>query len=242
MEFYESIVKQYDKIFPFNPLQKCFVKRLCPSTGFGSVLDVGCGTGTLCLALSKDYSRVKGIDPDKMMLRAAKQKTRNSISNLHFLPYGMLDLEKYFDADQFDVILNFGNTLCHLKSAEEVLDFLTQARTVLQPGGKLLIQIINYDRVIEQHIKSLPTIENEQLKFTRDYHFDIINHQIHFKTCLQIKGEEKEIKNQISLNPVRKEELSKMLLTAGFDTFNFYGSFNREALQQDSIPLLVEAM
>lgn len=242
MKFYERIVAYYDEIFPYNPKHKSFINATCPSTEYISVLDVGCGTGSLCIELAKDYVKVTGIDPDKMMLRVAQGKASNAISNLQFFPFGMLNLKNQFEPCQFDVLLCFGNTLAHLDSAEEIVDFFRQAKTVLNPGGKLLLQIINYDRIIEKQIKALPTIENEQLIFKRDYLYESIKNKIHFNTSLYLKGEKKEIKNHILLYPVRKNELSNILLRAGFKTFTFYGNFDRDALSNESIPLLVEAM
>lgn len=242
MQFYESIADHYDKIFPFNSQQKSFIQAVCPSTEFSTVLDVGCGTGTLCTELVKDYLKVTGIDPDVMMLRKAIENNIHNIPNLQFLSYGMLDLAKHFKAGQFDIILSFGNSLVHLTSEKEILEFLIQARMILKPGSKLLIQIINYDRIIEQQIKSLPTIENDQLIFKRDYHYDNDHNIIHFKTSLQLKEENHIIKNQIPLYPVRKDQLEKLLLRAGFENFTFFSSFNREIFHKESIPLVIEAM
>lgn len=239
MAFYESISNVYDLIFPLNPAQLDFIRQ-----GFGNIershiLDVGCGTGSLSLALAGICKDVTGIDPDEKMLDLARGKAGGRYSNLKLLQLGMLDIGAQFD--HLDGIICFGNTLVHLSSADEIFAFVSQSKQALTPGGRLMIQIINYDRVIDKGIKSLPTIENDQICFERLYHYDALRGSIDFETRLTIKSQDRTINNSITLTPVRKILLHKMLADAGFHDISFYGDFKRGLLEPDSTPLVVEA-
>jgi 2-polyprenyl-3-methyl-5-hydroxy-6-metoxy-1,4-benzoquinol methylase len=55
MAFYKSIADFYDHIFPLNPAQVGFVKSCIPDQGNSELLDVGCGSGSLCIALAPIY-------------------------------------------------------------------------------------------------------------------------------------------------------------------------------------------
>ncbi len=239
MAFYESISDVYDLIFPLNPAQLDFIRQGVGNIGRSHILDVGCGTGSLSLALAGICKDVTGIDPDGKMLELAREKAGGRHSNLQYLQLGMLDIGTHFD--HLDCIICFGNTLVHLSSQDEIFSFVSQSKKALTPGGRLMIQIINYDRVIDKGIKSLPTIENDQICFERLYHYDAIHGSIDFETRLTIKSQDRMIYNSITLTPVRKTQLHKMLTEAGFHDISYYGDFKRGLLEPDSTPLVVEA-
>lgn len=239
MAFYESISDLYDFIFPLNPVQIDFVTdRLAPCEQ-KNLLDVGCGTGNLCLALGPHFKAIHGIDPDVSMLDIAIEKAGKNHPNLHFSPYGMLDIDTNFS--DLDAILCFGNTLVHLSSEDEILQFFKQSQKALKPGGKLLVQIINYDRILNQDIKGLPGIENDKISFERKYNYLPDKNLIEFETLLSIKESGQKINNLIHLYPIRKSRLDGLLSEAGFKKVIYYGNFKKESLTSKSMPLVFEA-
>ena len=239
MAFYESISDLYDFIFPLNPAQTGFVKTCFTEFGQKTILDVGCGTGNLSIALSTDCKEIYGIDPDLSMLEIAKEKAGRDHPNLHFSPHGMLDIAPQFS--DIDAILCFGNTMVHLSSETEVSDFLQQARKALTPRGKLLVQIINYDRILDKAIQGLPGIENDKISFVRRYNYLPAENSIEFETTLTIKDNGQQIHNLIHLLPIRKSSLDVLLKNAGFKSVKYYGNFKKDALTSDSVPLVFEA-
>jgi 2-polyprenyl-3-methyl-5-hydroxy-6-metoxy-1,4-benzoquinol methylase len=201
-------------------------------------LDIGCGTGSLSIELSKTFSHVVAIDLDEAMIDRAKKKDNGSVS---FSKMNMLDMEEEFGEKAFDVVICFGNTLVHLTNPSLIQNFFDQAERILKPDGKLLLQIINYDSIIEQNIKALPTIENDMVRFVRNYKYSSPVTLIDFETILLIKKSGEEIQNRVQLYPLRKAEVEDMLRRAGFSHLTFYGNFKREGLTTNSQPLIVEA-
>lgn len=238
MGFYKSIADYYKEIFPLQPLQASFVHDSFADPLDTSLLDVGCGTGDLTVELATSFKRLTGIDLDVAMLEIARKSIPE---NAEFQSLNMLDIGKRLGAGSYEGILCFGNTLVHLNEPENISAFINQAGTVLARGGKLLIQIINYDRILDQEIKNLPTIESDHCSFERIYHYKKEEHIINFETILKIKKRGESIRNQIPLYPLRKAELSDMLTRAGFSSINYFGNFLRAPLKKDSIPLVVEA-
>lgn len=240
--FYQSIAQSYDDIFPYNPVQKNFVLFSAGEENRKqSVLDVGCGTGNLTLELSKEFKAIIGIDYDRDMVRMASSKIERSESNIGFQYLNMLDIERHFTPAVFDVIICFGNTLVHLTGSKEIETFLLQTRKLLRPGGKLLLQLVHYDRVLKQDIRSLPLIENKLIRFERFYGRRKDSGKLNFETTLFIKNTGRTIKNSIELYPVLKEEIELLLLNAGYTDIMYYGSFKQEPLSENSIPLIIEA-
>ncbi len=240
MGFYKSIAEVYNKIFPLNPGQLAFTNRAFPQTGNLNLLDIGCGTGSLTLALSSTFNKVVGIDLDEAMLQKAKMVAGDN-AKVVFKRLDMLDIQALFEPRAFDGIVCFGNTLVHLSSLEQISLFFKQCKLLLTQEGKLLIQIINYDRILDQSINGLPTLETDDIQFIRNYHYNSDKRQIDFETLLTIKATNQVIRNEVPLFPVRKSEIEAALLDTGFSKLNFFGNFKGETLRQDSIPLVVEA-
>jgi len=240
MGFYKSIARVYNQIFPLNPGQVNFTTGVFVYPGDSSILDIGCGTGSLSLALASTFKRVVGIDLDEKMIEEARSAAPETL-NLEFIPLNMLAIDPHFHAGSFDGILCYGNTLVHLSSLEQISLFFKKCKRLLAPKGKLLIQIINYDRILDQKIGSLPTIESDELQFVRNYIYHPEEHLIDFETILTLKAQGQVIRNSVPLFPVRKSELEDLLKDAGFSYLNFFGNFKREILSSESIPLVIEA-
>lgn len=242
MKFYKSISSYYDDIFPYNSVQKDFVLS---STGGEyrnkSILDIGCGTGNLTFELSKHFKKISAIDFDRDMVRMATSKIKEPGSNIHFTCLNMLDIAKHFALSSFDLILCFGNTLVHLVNYGEIESFLRQTKALLKPGGKLLLQIIHYDRILKQDIRSLPLIENQRIRFERFYRRRPETGKMEFTTVLTLKKKKQIIKNNIELFPILKNETEHILKAVGYSDIIFYGSFKREKLSENSIPLIIES-
>lgn len=240
MSFYQQIAPYYHHIFKINPLQIDFVKSKI-SDKKAKLIDVGCGIGTLSFELNKYYNTVLGIDMDAEMIRVALKKKKTTSKAIQFKQLSMLDLTSTLTENAVDGIVCFGNTLVHLNSLAAIETFLQQAKTVLKPNGKLLLQIVNYDRIIAKNVKNLPTIDNDEIIFERNYKYHTSENKIDFNTKLTVKATNQIIENSIELLPLLKKELTLLLTKAGFNNCNFYGNFKQEAHTVESPALIVEA-
>lgn len=241
MAFYQSIAKYYDYIFPLNPAMAGFVEDSFGEKAEKTLLDMGCGTGNLCMALAPLFGKMIGADPDGSMLAMAREKAGKNIRNLKYIQAGMLDTGS-LPCKSIHGILNMGNTLAHLASTGEALSFLEQARRLLEPGGKHLLQIIHYDNIIDKKHGGLPTIENEKIKFIRNYYYHARTNTLDFETILTVKSNGHVIRNVVPLLPLRRAKLHGLLSVAGYGSIRMFGDFNRNPLTDDSMQLVVEAV
>ncbi|SFS33775.1 class I SAM-dependent methyltransferase [Lutibacter maritimus] len=240
MSFYQQIAPFYHHIFKINVNQVDFIKLKIPEHN-STVLDIGCGIGTLSFELANYYKNVLGIDMDAEMIRAASKKKLDKSKSIQFQQVSMLDLEAFLDENSADGIICFGNTLVHLNSLDEIANFLKQSKGLLKTNGKLLLQIVNYDRIIEKNIKQLPLIENDEIIFERNYSYRKSVNKIDFNTRLTVKATQQIIENSIELLPLLKNELTLLLNNAGFNHCNYYGNFNMESFSIDSPALIIQA-
>lgn len=235
--FYKSIAKVYDYIFPKNRKQLEFIESIKKIESEEKILDIGCATGNLTELLGEKTKNVIGIDLDKELLKEAKEKH----PNLKFENMNMLKIDENFEENSFDRIISFGNTLVHLDNISEIKVFFEKVYKLLKKEGYFIVQIINYDRVIDKNIKSLPTINNEKIEFVRDYNYRADEGKVDFITKLTIKEEKLEIRNKIELLAVRKNEIEKILIDLKFKNIEFYGNFMKETLSENSEALIFKA-
>lgn len=242
MDFYSDISKYYDFIFPLNEMQLRFIlAKLNRYKLDAQVLDIGCGTGSLAIELYETGYQVTGIDLKGEMIKKAIEKAGSR--NIKFLRANMNEIHKYNEDTIYDSALCLGNTLVHLESLGQVKRFADKIKQLLNPKGSFIFQIINYDRVLKDNVKKLDPIENEQVKFERNYILDLEDFKITFHTLLTLKEEgNKIIENKIKLLPIRKIEIDIILNHLGFSEINYFGNFKGEEWTEDSLHLIVEAI
>jgi len=236
MDFYSQISKYYNDVFPLNKAQISFVKSYLDNTNVTkSMLDIGCSTGDLSIDLCDYFGVTVAVDTNMEMLEIAKSNSKN----IDFLNMSMLDIDTQFPYNTFDFVICFGNTVVHLQNINEIELFFHKVKKILVHGGKFLFQIINYDNVLDNKLMGLPTIDNNRIKFERNYSIDS-NNMIDFSTNLTIKNSGEEIVSSIKLFPARKQQIENALLNAGFKDVKLYSSFTKKEYSRDSLPLIFE--
>lgn len=237
--FYTSISNYYSEIFPYNPVQLKFVEEKLRGLSGKTILDIGCATGELAYNLALGGATVTGIDLNEDLLEQAQVNKVHP--KLHFQRGNMLNVETDFSASQFDSVICFGNTLVHLKSRDAVAEMLKGVHNVLKPGGTLLLQILNYDYIIEDEVKTLPRIETDNIIFLRNYQFKEKDDYIDFQTELVLKRKVLSIRNENRLLALKSEDLIKALKEAGFSEINLYSNFKQGAFGGKHLPLVLSS-
>ena len=236
--FYTSIAKYYPHIFPANPAQVKFLSNILPYNG-AKVLDVGCATGELSFALTRFGFPIWAFDFDAEMIELAQNSKPEDTMFPLFEQLDMRLLDQHYPEAFFDTIICFGNTLVHLLTDKDIRQFLHAAYKVLSMDGTLAIQILNYQYILENQIKSLPQIDNEQIRFDRSYEFKKNTELIDFNTRLTIKSTGQVIQNTVKLYPITQGKLHELLEETGFTSMVYCGNFSSEPLQDSSLQLIV---
>lgn len=102
-----------------------------------SVLDIGCGTGTLTIAAKRQVGQeghVYGIDASPEMIARAGKKARKANLEVDFKNAFVESLP--FHGGQFDVVLS--SLMLHHLSGKLRNQCASEVRRVLKPGGRVL--------------------------------------------------------------------------------------------------------
>jgi ubiquinone/menaquinone biosynthesis C-methylase UbiE len=134
-----------------------------------TVLDVGCGTGTLALEASSRVGitgHVYGIDPSRQMIAYARRKAAGRSLSVDYR-LGVVE-QLAFPDRSFDVVLC--TWMIHHLPNDDKRHGLSEIARVLKPGGRLLL--------VDSHLDDLPLqkgefsqMETGDIPFGKDFGF-----------------------------------------------------------------------
>jgi SAM-dependent methyltransferase len=145
----------------------------------------------------------------------------------------------------FDALLCLGNSLPHLLTPSDLASALADFSACLRPGGLLLIQNRNFDRVLARHERWMePQSRREgdrEWLFLRLYDFRPDGLLDFHVATLYRQGEEAWTQRVVtsSLWPQRQTQLTMALAEAGFVGVTAYGDMAGAPFRPDSSPNLV---
>jgi SAM-dependent methyltransferase len=255
MAFYESISAWYDHIFPVDPQA---VRFLAAHARPGCrLLDLACGTGGHAAALARLGHPVTGVDLDEAMIRRARARAAEAsgagaaagpagagagAGGLDFRVLDMREAGRRLEPG-FGLVYCIGNSLVHLESERAIGAVLADCLRLLEPGGRLVVQILNYDRLLARRLTELPTLvcEEPPLRFVRRYDYSPGERVVAFRTELTVREPEGErtMANTVPLWILEREPLERLARAAGFRDLEVFGGFGGEPLGSDSLPLIL---
>lgn len=135
---------------------------------FSSILDVGCGDGSLSAFLLEEGTQLTLLDISENMLSKARKKfTQDQLKRVKFL---LGDVDRYeFDENQFDLIIAVG-LLAHVPSVESVIQKLSKC---LKLGGYLILQFTDHGKALSKVNYKFRNNAN-QYQVNKIYHDEIL--------------------------------------------------------------------
>jgi glycine/sarcosine N-methyltransferase len=197
----------------------------------GRVLDLGSGTGEHSRFLASKGFDVVGIDSSPAML--AKAIDAPLPSNLAFLAGDMTDIDELVSGT-FDGAICLGNTLPHIRGHEALLRFSSGLRRRLRPGAAFVLQVLNYDKVLDTGQRSLPlNVRKDEgegdVVFLRLMTPRPDGSVVFTPTTLRYRPEgdppvEVVAARNVELKGWRRQELEDVLAAAGFSRREVFGT------------------
>jgi SAM-dependent methyltransferase len=232
---YTNLAGYFDAISPVGDAKIRFLKAVLMAADARRILDAACGSGGYALNLCQAGFDILGIDLDPGMIAYSKEKAyRLGIS----MTFRIEDIRCVSEIDgSFDVVLYLGDALPHLLSDEDICLALSELYRVLAPGGMLVLQTDNYDRVLRERPAKFPTIEQQDpfIAYSRAYNYRE-DGLVDYTMCLTVK-DEKGVHNYggtIPLRPLTCREINAWLQKTGFKNIACYGNFDHNPHTADA--------
>jgi glycine/sarcosine N-methyltransferase len=243
--FYDNISESYDEMFDFKKdlnSAESVIAELKKQFSFEKALDIGCGTGSFTIALARSGVKAVGMDLSSLMISEAKKNSLAYGVDIDFVNSGMGEMLSNIN-NKFDLIMCMGNTLPHLLSKKELFSMTIACRQLLNPGGRLVLNLLNYDKILSKKERIVGISKNDNHEFIRFYDFQ--EPYVNFN-LLEIKWDKKTPLHKITstkLYPYTHLEVESALMQAGFENLKVYNGldFTRyEAEESKSILITAE--
>lgn len=226
-EFYDWLASDYDRMTGFEGRfirEGSTFKRLVESRGIGTVLDAGCGTGFHSLLLARLGVKVTAVDLSEAMLEKLRCHAEREALSIITVRASFQELQKRIQAS-FDGVFCMGNALAHLLTAEDLRLTLGNFSGLLKPDGTLVLQVLNFERILAQRPRVLNVKTDGATVYTRYYEYE--DPFIRFNVAKLTEGNaQPDEVITTTLRPVLWSELSVMLPKAGFESVKCFGSIS----------------
>jgi 2-polyprenyl-3-methyl-5-hydroxy-6-metoxy-1,4-benzoquinol methylase len=204
------------------------LERLFAAHGVQRVLDAACGTGQHALALARRGYEADGADLSAPMIERARAQAAAGGLAVRFAVAGLGELAQTLPGP-YDALLCLGNSLPHLLAPEAVQGALADFAALLRPGGLLVIQNRNYDRVWRERERFMPLQvhreEGREWLFLRfmDFHEATLTFNV---VTLERVGDSWTYRVGVTeLRPIFQGELAAWLPAAGLEPLHFWGGY-----------------
>jgi SAM-dependent methyltransferase len=205
-----------------------FLERLFADHGVARVLDAACGTGHHAIALAKRGYPAVGADLSAAMIEQARRNAAAADVEVRFAVAGFGGLATI--GETFDAVLCLGNSLPHLLTEKALAEALSDFATVLHPGGLVVIQNRNFDRVWRQRERFMgpQSCRDGEREWVFIRFYDFHETTITFNMIrLQRSGETwTQDVESTELRPIFRDELAAALRRAGFFQAAFHGGYD----------------
>jgi len=240
-DFYDEIANYYDDMTRFKERlvsEKKIMKAWMDKYDFQIVLDAACGSGLHTIVLTQLGVSATGIDISARMIAGALKNAQEMDLHSHFAQAALDEIDQKIKG-KFDTVFILGNSLPHLSSEREIKNSLVGLKKILTDKGRLIIQILNYDHILNKKQRVISVSRNSDHEFIRFY--DFINPYVRFNV-LHIHWQNGNAQHEINstiLYPYTLSEISKILADEGYGIQDLYGSMNFDVYNNEQSKNLI---
>ena len=239
--FYDELASDYDNMISFEKTvenKKKLLKNFLTSK-MKSAADVGCGSGVDSIALASLGLNVTAFDPSVEMLKVAEANAKRLNVKVGFHNYSADNIPTEFN-NNFDLVASLGNTFANI-TKEKFLTSLQRCYEILRPKGQLLIQVLNYHKILLEKQRIVNITEGEKGYFIRFY--DFTGDELVFNVLSFAKSnlsDNKLISTKLYAHLVK--DFAAGLKMTGFSKFQFYSDLKLTSFdEKQSKDLFIQA-
>lgn len=222
-EYTKEFVSRWDDLIGWDGRragENGFFERLLHDHNCVRVADVATGTGYHAVTLAEKGFEVVATDGSPNMIdQANRNAERCGVDLADSAVVDWRALDKHFGAGAFDGMLCLGNAFTHLFEHEARLAALRSMQQALRPGGVLVLDHRNYDRILDRGYSS---------KHRHYYTGNGVDARPVEVSPKHIRFEytyPDSRKYHLTLFPLRREYTTALLREAGFARVDCYGDF-----------------
>jgi len=240
---YTHMAAVYDRLMADTPydqwldwVERCFSRGAKPV----SVIDLGCGTGSISIPLAKRGYRVTGVDLSAEMLAVAYDKMRKEQVNVTWVEQDMREL----DVMQADAVISLCDSLSYLTEEEDVQSTFQRVYAHLAPGGMFLFDVHSPYKILQVYGNNTFTWQDDEVSYIWQCFCDPlrleVEHQLTF-FLRQPNGLYQRVEEQHFQRAYQPVQIMRWLASAGFADIQVSADFTDLPPQANSERLFFRA-
>lgn len=185
-----------------------------------TVLDVCCGTGTMCEMLTEENLHASGFDLAPGMIAAARQKAAQKKLDIR---YEVADASTFEMGATYDAALSFFDSLNNILQPGKLLSAFEHVYRHLNPGGSFVFDLNTAFAFQEQMFDQRQLRKNAKLRYDWVGHWDPDTREIRVDMDFWYRNQHfREVHRQ---RAYEREEVESMLEEAGFVEIRAFHSY-----------------
>jgi len=240
---YGAFAYVYDKLMSDMPygewlgwLEAYWSKIGRPAT----VVDLGCGTGTIAIPLAQAGIHVTGIDLSEDMLAVARHKEAAVRSELRVpgaLRWLRADMREWSLPEPVDAAVSLCDCINYLPTEDDVLRAFRRAYEGLRPGGSFLFDAHHRNR-LDMYAENEPfCLDDDEVSYIwycdLDEDADTVTHRLTF-FLPDGDGRYARVKETHRQRAYSERKLRELLAEAGFADVETYADFTFDPVDDDA--------
>ncbi|UFJ38893.1 class I SAM-dependent methyltransferase [Brevibacillus humidisoli] len=243
---YHHLASVYDKLMedaPYDAWVRWLEVELASDPSFPSslsIIDLGCGTGSIAIPLAKRGHRVIGVDASSEMLAIASEKMRQARVEVAWVEQDMRQLS----LSPVDVVISFCDSLSYLLEEDDVQETFRRVYAHLHPGGQFLFDVHSPYKILHGFGENTFTLLDEEINYIWQCVSDPIRLEVEHQLCFFLRQQDglyrrmEEVHAQRAYQPL---SMFKWLREAGFEQIAVTADFRQEPPHEQSERLFYAA-
>lgn len=225
VDFYDSLADGYDNMTRFQSrllTERGVMDQWVRKYDIKSAVDAACGTGLHAIVLSQLAVTTVGVDLSASMLEQARNNAADQNAAVVWVQASLETMAGQIGGNR-DAVFCLGNSIPHLLSKASLDAALKGFLRLLKSGGITVIQLLNYERILEQKSRIVGVSRVRDKEYVRFY--DFCDDMIEFNV-LTIDWDRDKVEHSLTstmLYPYRGGEITEALRNAGFSEVRTYG-------------------
>lgn len=205
-----------------------------------TIVDLGCGTGTIAIPLAQSGYDVTGVDLSEDMLAVARDKEAAARQDVHLpgrLDWQQGDMRAWSPAAPADAVISLCDCLNYLLSEEDIRLAFRSIYKSLAPGGVFLFDMHHANQLEEYMLHEPFCLDDDDVSYIWTCALDEAAATMTHRLAFFLPEEDGRYARVVETHRQRAYDemtVRRLLAEAGFDAVASYADFTFEPIREDS--------
>lgn len=242
---YQRFAHIYDELMQDIPYDQYvnWVMKYAPSNDYPTLIDVGCGTGTLTLQFHQAGYDVTGIDLSEEMLAVANDRFQEVGVSIPLFAMSMDQIEGFSEIDVVTIPIDSIN---YLHEESSVVETLKRIYTILRDGGQLFFDVHSLYKMDEIFMDSPFTYDDGNITYIWYTEPADYEHSVYHQMTFFVKDETTELFERFDEEHFQRtfplETYVEWLTNIGFSKVEITADWHNENPTDESERIFIRAI